>query len=460
MYVDATGPRKTLVRKYLTASLSACLVSASFVGCGDKSQEAQVSAQLETLLDQMSRLQYADAPVEGNKLVYTLGKEINGVKVPGSTRFEAAYLDQALALLPLAEQIEANGTELQKQSANAIIGSIKTDEAEKLEIDAWISERVANLAEFKRQRLDGEPAATTEGLLDNLAGLIGEAGEETNIPPSSDVQGNLLAMLADAKQASGDDAFKAAAFLLAMSDYASAGTPNQGERQRLVQAVDRLVLEAIGVIGTLEMKIEQIKVERQRVADKLAEIEADRQQVLSELSTAFAERDAMIQAAGFARMAEAIETLKQAEDAVKASGKNTGLELMSVYTLHARALQQQSVSARLYRTTLASIAAAGPELLGSELHGTVSDRVQDMDELLGQVKTAVAELESEASNTVSSLPTDTDATEGQIASRQIEVYQSLVANAQQGGGATPAPSIDEPEPAPAEPEETTDPAAS
>ena len=90
------------MRKYLTASLIACLASATFVGCGEKTQEAQVSEQLEQLLDQMSRLQYADAPSEGNELVYTLGKEVNGVQVPGSTRFEAAYLDQALALLPLA----------------------------------------------------------------------------------------------------------------------------------------------------------------------------------------------------------------------------------------------------------------------------------------------------------------------------------------------------------------------
>ena len=117
------------MRKHLTASLSACLVTASFVGCGEKSQDVQVSEQLDTLLDQMSRLQYADAPAEGNTLGYTLGKEVDGVKVPGSIRFEAAYLDQALALLPQAEAIFKNGTPLQKQSASAIIGSIRTDEA-------------------------------------------------------------------------------------------------------------------------------------------------------------------------------------------------------------------------------------------------------------------------------------------------------------------------------------------
>jgi hypothetical protein len=569
------------VRKYLTASLIACLVTTSLVGCGEPSQESQVSDQLETLLDKMSQLQYADAPIEGNELVYTLGKEVNGVKVPGSIRFEAAYLDQAKALLPLAQDIKDKGTPLQKQSANAIIGSIKTDEAAflideadrsflrgakqvvdlrsklavlreirdlnsavagdgsvvietyrtglragryeviginamqenanaaaqaaskasqdlasynkqieelkekvaeyealelklsgearsaqssarfdkldqataaakeaeqaqadaaKLEVDAWISERVAKLAEYKRQLLDGAADATTAGLIGKLSGLLQAAGEEANVPSSSDVYGDLAQLLADAKQTSGDDMMKSAAFLLAMSDYATAtGAPNLDQRQQLAAALDKRVVNEIGVIGLLEIKIAQIQLERKLVADKLAEIAADRDDVISEFSAAFAERDAMIQAAGFDRMAQAIETLKEAEEAIKGSGRNVNLELMSAYTLHARALQQQSVSAKMYSTTLSAIAAAGPELLGSELHGMISGRVEDMNGLQGEAKAAVADLEAQASETISGLSTDAESAEGKVATRQLAIYQSLVANVQQGGGATPAP---------------------
>lgn len=586
------------MRKYLTASLSACLVSASFVGCGDQSHEAQVSAQLESLLDQMSRLQYADAPIEGNELEYTLGKEVNGVQVPGSIRFEAAYLDQAKALLPLADEIKTKGTPLQQQSANAIIGTIRTDEAaflideaerafqqglnqvvalrshlrvlreirglnsavagdssevietyrtgvdagqyelvgingmqeianeaaqvaqqasqdlasynkqidelrqkvdeyealelkltgqarsaqstvkydkldqatsaakeaeqaqsaaQQLAVDAWISERVANLAEFKRQKLDGAPEATTAGLIGKLDGMLQAAGEETNIPPSSDIYANLAQSLSEAKQTSGDDAMKAAAFMLAMSDYANSGGANLGQRQSLVAAIDDLIIDEIGVIGLLEMKIAQIKLERQRVADKLAEIEADRREVISEFSAEFAKRDAMIQAAGFDRMTQAVETLELAAQAVKDSGRDASMELMSVYTLHARALQQQSISARLYRTILASIADAGPELLGGDLHGMLTGRVADMDQLVGEATTAVSELESQAGNTISSLPTDVETDAGEIAARQIEVFQSLVDSAQQGGGSAAEPSSGDPTPdTPAETDGTDD----
>lgn len=575
------------MRKHLFASLSACLVTASFVGCGEKSQEAKVSDQLDTLLDQMSRLQYADAPIKGNALEYTLGKEVDGVKVPGSTRFEAAYLDQALALLPQAEEIEANGTALQKQSANAIIGSVRTDEAaflideaersfqqgakhvvdlrsklsvlreiqalnnsvagdraevietyrsglsagaykviginamqqqagsaaattakasqdlananeqieklrekvaeyealelklsgqarsaqstekfdkldqataaakeaetaqaqaQKFAVDAWISERVAQLAEFRRQRLAGQPEIDGGQLIGKLSGLMEEASQETNIPSGSDVYAGLAQLLSEAKNSSGNDTEKAAAFLLAMSEFGTGAAADQGERSRLVTAIDKRVTDQIGVIGVLEMKVEQIKIERQRVADRLADIENDRKTVQGEFAAAFAKHDAMTQAAGFDRMAAAVDALKQAEVAVQGSGKNYEMELMSVYMLHARALHQQSVSARLYQTTLTSIAAAGPELLGSDLHSAITGRVDDMQTILDQVAAASAELQSAANApSASLLNIDSESTRGQIASRQLEVYQSLIDSL--SGVQAPAPTAADPEPA-------------
>lgn len=584
------------MRKHLTVSLSACLVTATFVGCGEKTQEAKVSEQLDVLLDQMSRLRYAEAPVKSNELAYTLGKEVDGVKVPGSTRFEAAYLDQALTLIPLAEDIRKDGSELQKQSASAIIGSIRTEEAaflideaeqsfrkgakalielrsklavlreiqalnnsvagdgaemietyrtglsvggtevsginamqqrasqaaelagvaskdlesynkqiadlrekvseyealelklasqarssqstdkfdkldqataaakeaekaqaeiQKLEIDAWISERVANLAEFKRELLAGQPEVGGDQLLGKLDGYMQKASTETNIPSGSDIYTNLAQLLSDAKNGAGDDAIKAASFLLAMSDYGTSAAADLDERSRLVAAVDKHVVAGIGDIGVLEMKIAQIKLDRQRVADKLAEIDADRQAVLKELATSYSEIDSLTQAAGFDRMAAAVETLKQAEEAVKGSGKKNDMALMSVYMLHARALHQQSVSARLYMTTLSSIAAAGPELIGGELHTTLSARVQEMQSLLSQAASASSELQTAASIPSANLNTDDETPAGQVASRQLEVFDSLIESISQGvgvGGDTTSPvTNDAPASTPSEP---------
>ncbi|MBX2850419.1 MAG: hypothetical protein KTR15_01590 [Phycisphaeraceae bacterium] len=572
------------MRKHLTASLSACLVTASFVGCGEQSQENQVSEQLDILLDKMSRLQYADAPSDGNKLEYTLGKEVNGVKIPGSTRFEAAYLDQALTLIPLAEEIEKDGTPLQKESANAIIASIRADEAaflvdqaerafqsgvndvialrskvgllrdiqalnntvagdrseiiatyqnglqaggtqvtginqlqetastvagqaeeasqdlaeyngqiedlqgkvaeyealelkligqarssqstakfdkldqataaakeaetaqaqaQKFEIDAWIAERVANLAEFKRQQLAGDKQSSTDALMGKIDGFFAEASEETNIPASSDTYAGLAQILAQAKTASGDDVLKAAAFLLGMSEYGTAAAADADQRGLLVAAMDKRVKSYLGMIGALEMKIAQIKLDRQRVADKLAEIESDRQAVLKALTSAFAQRDTTLQATGFDRMASAIVSLKKAEQAVKASGDATDMELMSVYMLHARALHQQRVSAQLYLTTLSSIATAGPELLGEALNGSITARAQDMQALLDQVSASIDDLQAAASIPATTLLNlDGESTRGQIAARQMEIYDSLMASL--GEGAT-TPEIEEEE---------------
>lgn len=574
------------MRKYLTASLIACLVSTSLVGCGDKPQDVQVSEKLDALLEQMSLLQYADAPIEGNELVYTLGKEVDGVKVPGSTRFEAAYLDQALALLPLAEEIESEGTTLQKQSANAIIGSIRTEEAaflideaerafhaqandvvalrhklgvlrniqalnksvagerdevietyraglntggatviginglrdqasgyadkasqakqdlakyseqiaelrekvseyeslelklssqarsskapgkfdkmdqatsaakeaelaqaeaQKFEIDAWIAERAANLAEFRRQQLAGEKQSATAGLLGKLDGFLAKASAETNIPDSSDTYAGVAQALTQAKSATGDDTLKAAAFLLSLNAYGTAAAVDSDERIRLVAAINEQIKGYLGVIGVLEMKVAQIKLHGQRVADQLAEIERDRQAVIDEFAADFEEHDAEMRVTAFDRMAQAVETLKLAEEAVKASGSGTDMELMSVYTLHARALQQQSVSARMYSTGLSAIAAAGPELLGSDLHGKLTTRVDELQTLLAEVGAAAGELQAAAGVTSANVVSGADAesSRGQVAAKQVEVYDALLASL--GPVTAPAPEAAEEE---------------
>lgn len=566
------------MRKYLTASLSLSLLSATLVGCGEKSQDVQVSEQLDSLLEQISLLQYADAPVQGNKLEYTLGKEVDGVQIPGSIRFEAAYLDQALALLPQAEEIRNNGTPLQKQSANAIIGSIRADEAaflmdeaesafqrgsgdvislrnklgllreiqglnravagdraeiietyrngldsrgvkivginalteqaqasaelasnanadlavykeqfsklrekvaeyealelklvgqartsqssdkfdkldqataaakagkqsqsqaKKVEIDAWIAERVANLEAYKRQQLAGDQGASTSDLLGKLDGFLAKASQETMIPASSDVYLGVKELLAQAKAEAGGSVPKAAAFMLSMSEFSMGEAANQSDRLRLVAAMDDQINRYLGVIGALEMKVAQINLERQRVSDRLAEIERDRQAVIVDFAAAFAEKDAMIQVAGFDRMVSAVQSLTIADQAVQGSGRGFEMELMSVYMLHARALQQQSLSARSYLTTLSSIAAAGPELLGDKLYATITGRVAEMQSLLGEVSTATQALQDNVATLSAGLMSglDDQSPRAEIVIQQMQVFQALIDSLAQVGGA-------------------------
>lgn len=118
------------MRKSLTFSASACLLALGLTtGCGNQSNSAQVAEQLEELLDQMSVLDAPEAGFETNSRLYSNGTTVEGVTIQGEISNEAAYVDQAVALLPLAKQIAANGNERQKQAANAIIASILADEA-------------------------------------------------------------------------------------------------------------------------------------------------------------------------------------------------------------------------------------------------------------------------------------------------------------------------------------------
>ncbi|MEO0476457.1 MAG: hypothetical protein AAF085_10890, partial [Planctomycetota bacterium] len=498
----------------------------------------------------------------------TLGKEVDGVKIPGSTSFQAAYLDQALTLLPLAEEIHKDGTDVQKESANAIIGSIRTDEAsflideaelslqagvnnvialrekisvlrdiealkesvagdrsevvrtyqtgldtagatingidqlqqaangvagqadeaeknfgefnaqiddlrekvaeyeelelkligqarssqagakfdkldqattaaveaetaqsqaEKFEIDAWIAERVAGLAEFKRQQLAGDKQSSTAQLIGKLGEFLSASSTETNVPTSSDTYAALAQALEQAKSASGDDVLQAAAFMTSMSAYSTAGAADSDQRGLLVAAMDKRITDYLGLIGSLEMKIAQIKLERQRVADRLAEIEADKGRVIQEITEDFAEYDKTLQVAGFDRTAAALDSLELAETAVKGSGKDTEMELMGVYLITARALHQQSLSAQLYAATLDAMVEVGPELLGNDLHDTLSERSRSMQGLLADVKAKIGDLQTAADLPATKLANiDPESDRGVITTRQKEVYDSLM----------------------------------
>lgn len=557
------------MRKYLTATLSTCLLSATLAGCGEKSQEAQVAEQLNTLLGQMHQLKYADAPSKANALEYTLGKEVDGVKIPGSIRFEAAYLDQALALLPLAEEIKKTGTPLQVQSANTIIGAIRSDEgaflideaersfqqgvrelialrsklgilreiqatdhavagdateivetyqagldvegtrvagiselteqakamanlarqaesdfsayrqklsalreeaaeyealelklvgesrraqstdkfdkldqataaaqkgenlraqAQAIEIDAWIADRTANLEQYKHQQLAGEKSANVADLLGKLESFIAQASQDTGISADTDAYVGLKQILDQAKAEAGNSTVKAASFLLALSDYRTASASNAEQRSRLVSAMMADINRYLGVIGTLQMKIAQVKLKQERVADQLAAIEGHRKAVISDFAQAFSEKDTEIEIAGFDRMAASVEVLTQAIEAVKGAGSGHETDLMSLYMIHARALQQQKFSAETYLTLLSSIAEAGPGLLGESFHATLRGRIAGLEARLDQVAEAVAPLQANGDTLAAGLMVglDPESDRGKLSLAQIDIFQSLI----------------------------------
>ena len=99
-------------------------------------------------------------------------------------------------------------------------------------------------------------------------------------------------------------------------------------------------------------------------------------------------------------------------------------------------------------TTLSSIAAAGPDLIGGELHAALTARVQDMQSLLSQVAAASSELQAAASGPSTNLNTDGETASGKIAARQLEVFDSLIESMGQGAA---SPGNDTPDASPSTP---------
>lgn len=112
------------MRKPLIASATTCLLALGCItGCGDQPSDAKVAEDLDALLYRMSTLETPLARFPENKKLYA------GTGPNAEISREAEYIDQAVALLPAAQSIAANGNDQQKSTANAIIATILTDEA-------------------------------------------------------------------------------------------------------------------------------------------------------------------------------------------------------------------------------------------------------------------------------------------------------------------------------------------
>lgn len=468
------------MRKPLITSATACLLSASLIGCGGESNSAKVAKDLEQLLDQMDLLAYAEAPSEDNKLVYTKGSSVGGVTIPGSLSPDTAYIDQSLTLLPLADSIANNGNAHQKKIAQGIIASILADEGAYLigVSQASYQQAAGEVAELNTQvdllkeiiALDRALAGDRAAIIDTLK--TGKINEDTSVAGINqfvnkaeeeqalqrEVQAKLDAL--DQKiKAFRDKAAEFEALELKL-DSEARGADRETRFAKLDKATtaaaeaelasteaellkydvaiqkDQLALSEAreqrdeAVIQELEAKVKKVEEERKLVADKLAELSQTRSKAASDLAVKFDRLDAVVQAAGFDRMADAADRLEKAEQAFTAAspGGKARLEEMSMYVLHARALQQQAVSARSYSATLASLAAAGPEALGSGLHGKLTTRIGDMQALEQDVVAAAGELDQAASGLTASIAENADAStdEGKLALDMIKTYQNLI----------------------------------
>jgi len=518
----------------LTATLAACLFASSLAGCGGKSNDQEYGDKLQVLLDEMDKLEFAAAPVQTNELVYTNGTIVDDVQIPGRQTPDAAYVDQALTLLPQARDIATNGSESQKRSANLIIATILADEAsllnnssglnyqlranqvvtlrnrvsllqeiaslqnaiaadrdalidqirtsstargqafdgltalesqlavatgnataarnqlqeinaaiadaqrravenknaenslvndalsavgevefekldaattaarnaaiaeaqaEYLAFDAEIQEMLAELAEANQMRLQGLQAATpSTGLMAGVRGLLDGAASEVGLNNTTPVYNEVKAMIEAASTAAGSDAERLAIFCADLNGYQGESLPaargdnftteggtldrNSASRVALAQELYQRIYAYVGEVGMLEVRVNQLQLEKREVADILADLDTQREDQIAAMRVEFERLDHEIQIAGFDRMAAAADRLQQAADAYALSGasRNGIGHEMSIYNLHARALSQRLNAIRAYAGTLDAFAAAGPGLLGPELHGMLVDR--------------------------------------------------------------------------------------
>lgn len=470
------------MRKTLIASCAACLLSTSLVGCGDKSTDAQYAEKLEALLEQMDQLDHAYLPVKGNTLTYTYGTTVQGVKLPGDGGFDAAYVDQFVALLPQAQDIASNGSAKQKESANSILASIFTSEGSYLLGSSELAFQKGNsdLVGLREQiamlediiELDKAIAGDRAAIIDTIKtgkvtnGRSVEGIDQLTAKASADTQARDAALselkkLSDKIDALNDKVAEYEALDLQLTNEARSSqaaakfekldkATTAGYEAETAQAeaeslgidveiqqstadlADNRKQRSETVIEQLSEKIAQVEAERRTVADKLAELQQSRTKAIEKITETFKSADAYIQAGGFDRMAKALELLKQAETAVAKAGLGSSapIQQMSVYTLQARALQQQALSARAYASLLTSIAASGEVVLGDELHGMLSKRAAEMQTILEATTTGVTELDQTAGTTVAAVESgiDPDTPEGAEATRQITLYRSLLSS--------------------------------
>lgn len=467
------------MRKPLITSLATCLITTGLTGCFEKSAEQKTADELEALLAQMEQLDYAAAPLEANSRTYANGTVVDGVILDGRYKYDALYIDQALALLPKAKQIASTGNDRQKQSANTLVASILTDEGAFLinaadRVFQSGSARIASLRD--KSDLINEIIAHNTALAGDRAEIIdtiqtGEIGNGDKIDGLNDLKEQVnaadkaalaarkkledtlaevarlekrsaeyeaieLKLNSEARAATGPVMFEKldkAVTAIKEVETAEATAQNLGAEAEITKDTAELQeakrSATSDVIKELDNKVRQIMDERREVTDKLAQLRQDRSDALAALTDSYNEMDALMEVGGFQRMALAVEKLDEAGQAFADArlGPGSDLRQMSIYTLHARGLHQQALAAKSYAAMLSTIAASGPDVLGSELHTAIIDRISEMQALGTAVAKAATELDQTTSSTVSAVQSavDNETKQGLIAKTQVELYRTL-----------------------------------
>ncbi len=481
------------MRKPLIATTAACLLSVGLTGCGNQSPASQSAEELETLIAQMNRQLSAPAtPMEGNKRLYSGGATVQDVEIPPVHSSEAAYIDQSLALLPLAQNVAATGNDAQKSAANGIIAMILSDEAAYLiTVSQQGFQSTANEVGGLRQEI-----ASIENNIAISRQLSGDRSAEIEtyrtgkVDDNTSVQGisQLTEVAADAEK----DAQAARAELAKLNEQIDKLRDEVAEYESLELSLSNQALSAEGaarfekldqattaayeaqtaeaqaeslgldadiqegqaelaevrqagseaVVKVLEGKIEQVEAEKRLIAGKLAELETDRKTMVTQLTAEFSSLDTEMRVLGFDRMAKAqkkLEAAGQALTGAKIGGGAGQDQSMAIYLLRARSLQQQSLSARSYAALLESLAASGPDVLGPGLHTAMTDRIKDMQALAeksAKDATKLAE-EVDSNGTADSIEgaADVSTDEGQAAVEQVQLYRGLIQSARSGAAA-------------------------
>lgn len=469
------------MRKPLIATATACLLAFGLTGCGNQSNDAQVGEELNDLLDKVSRLDAPRMPYENNDQAYTYGTTLNGVEVPGSNTEEAAYIDQAASLVPAAQKIAQNGNEQQKKVANSIIASIRADEGAYLitlaqhgyqESSLEVSElrkRVTTLQEIieLNQAIGGDRAGSIEII------RTGKINETTDVAGLNEMKDQAEAAQQAAQQARQelsqtlakieslrDEIAEYESLELKLSNEAL-GSQGEVHFDKLDQATtaayeaemaeskaEILTIDADiyagqaelaeanqanseQVVDALQAALDQIEQDKRAVAAELNALQTERQSMVKKMTSYFAELDTRIQARGFSRMKLAQEKLDEAAQAITAAdlGREGQIEQLSVCLLRARVMQQQALAARSYAATLESLAAAGPEALGTSLHDALNQRITQMNDLQDRVAADTAELREDCDDKVATIKDSFDAQsdDGQSVAQQAELYNALLA---------------------------------
>lgn len=485
------------MRKTLIATATACLLSAALTGCGNQSSASQTADQLEELLDKMSaQLDAPATPFEGNAGLYTNGTTVNGVEVPGVLSTEAAHIDQSLALLPMAQEIATSGNEQQQKAANSIIASILADEGsyligvsqsgyqqvvnelgemrvrinlleEIVALDRALSgDRAEEIDTYRTGKVDDNTSVQGINQLNEQAGTAKQAAEAARAELAkltakidelsekvAEFESVELKLSNDALGSEGKIKFEkldqaTSAWQEARSAEAEAEKLGLEAQMQEQQAKIAEVRQAgsEGAVAALEEKIGQIEAEKRQIADKLAQLDADRKKTIDTLTKAFNRLDNEIKVLGFDRMAKAQKKLAEANQALSSAslGSSADMEMLSIYLLQARSLQQQSLSARAYGALLSSLAANGPDVLGAGLHGALTKRIGEMNAKVAAIAANTGKLMQEAGIAIGNLATGVDpaSPEGAAVLKNIDLFSTLISSVGPQGGADLGPGGD------------------